>query len=77
MTNMQQVQHDLYEKKCTKMDGNTAEAKELAAGILFLLKEYYIGSQNGDRISVRLENGQNFSVSVEEDTYEKENKDYR
>ena len=42
--------------------------RELAAGLLFLLKEYYIGSfdLNEDGITIKFKNNQQFSISVKE-----------
>ncbi len=42
--------------------------KELAKGILFLLKEYYIGSfkADGEKIRMHFENGQKFVLTVNE-----------
>lgn len=44
------------------------DSHELAAGLLFLLKEYYIGSfdLNEDGITIKFKNDQQFSISVKE-----------
>ncbi len=44
------------------------DSRELAAGLLFLLKEYYIGSfdLNEDGITIKFKNDQQFSISVKE-----------
>lgn len=51
-----------------EMHDAVTDSRELAAGLLFLLKEYYIGSfeLNEGAISVKFNNGQQFSISVNE-----------
>ena len=51
-----------------EQEGEMHDARELAAGLLFLLKEYYIGSfeLNEGEIAVKFNNGQQFSISVNE-----------
>lgn len=51
-----------------EMHDAITDSRELAAGLLFLLKEYYIGSfeLNEGKIAVKFNNGQQFSISVNE-----------
>lgn len=51
-----------------EMRGSVMDSRELAAGLLFLLKEYYIGlfEQHESEVIVRFNNGQEFSVTVQE-----------
>ena len=51
-----------------EMRDSVMDSRELAAGLLFLLKEYYIGSfeLNEGKIAVKFNNGQQFSISVNE-----------
>lgn len=51
-----------------EMRDAVTDSRELAAGLLFLLKEYYIGSfdLNEDGITIKFKNNQQFSISVKE-----------
>ena len=50
------------------MRDSVMDSRELAAGLLFLLKEYYIGSfrMDGNEVVVAFNNGQRFTVTVEQ-----------
>ena len=51
-----------------EMHDAVTDSRELAAGLLFLLKEYYIGSfrMDGNEVVVAFNNGQRFTVTVEQ-----------
>lgn len=46
----------------------TYSEKDLTTGILFLMKEYYVGAfcANGNEIIATFENGQRFTLSINE-----------
>ena len=70
MTKNSLVQDDLYDTGWMNEEGEMRDSvmnsQELAAGLLFLLKEFYIGSfeMNESRIAVRFTNGQTYIVTV-------------
>ena len=51
-----------------EMRDSVMDSRELAAGLLFLLKEYYIGSfrMDGNEVVVAFNNGQRSTVTVEQ-----------
>ena len=72
MANFEPAQSNLCNTEWMENEGEMHDAvtdsRELAAGLLFLLKEYYIGSfeLNEGEIAVKFNNGQQFTVSVKE-----------
>lgn len=72
MTKNSLVQEDLYDTEWMNEEGEMRDSvmnsQELAAGLLFLLKEYYIGSfrMDGNEVVVAFNNGQLFTVTVEQ-----------
>jgi hypothetical protein len=72
MTKNSLVQEDLYDTEWMNEEGEMRDSvmnsQELAAGLLFLLKEYYIGSfrMDGNEVVVAFNNGQRFTVTVEQ-----------
>jgi hypothetical protein len=73
MTNRETiVQENSYNTEWMEQDGemraSVINSRELAAGLLFLLKDYYIGSFDidGNEIVVAFNNGQKFSIIVKQ-----------
>ena len=72
MANFERAQRTLCNTEWMENEGEmhaaVTDSRELAAGLLFLLNEYYIGSfgLNEDEITVKFNNGQRFSISVKE-----------
>ena len=68
MANFEPAQSNLCNTGWMENEGEMHDAVTDSAGLLFLLKEYYIGSfeLNEGEIAVKFNNGQQFSVSVKE-----------
>ena len=72
MTKNAFVQENLYDTEWMNEEGEMRDrvmnSQELAAGLLFLIKEYYIGSFqiNENEVTVAFNNGQRFTIFVKE-----------
>ena len=68
MTNNEQISTEWMNSE-NEMHDCVMNAQELTEGILFLLKEYYIGSftMNENMVFIRFNNGQQFSISIKQE----------